>query len=229
MSALIFSRSFRSDVLGGEGEATVFGILSVKGVSIVLLCGLFLGGLLYPLKFIHITGPTPEDTDNANNNGSNPPLSDRDPLDNLPEIPPGRLLKAYPFRAQLEDCALGNCEIELRLKGFDSKGRLRYDHSTRFTKWLTGDFVDTNFGTVEKMYFEADETIRFELYCRMIGQTEWKFGEDRVLDWSPRHEGDETRQTGYAVWLYCGGESYRVGIGIGVGVTTRRTNEPSVK
>ena len=53
VSALIFNQSFRNDVLGGEGEATVLGILSVKGVAIVLLCGLFLAGLLYPLQFIN--------------------------------------------------------------------------------------------------------------------------------------------------------------------------------
>jgi len=53
VSALILNQSFRNDILGGEGEASVLGILSVKGVAIVLLCGLFLGGLLYPLKFIN--------------------------------------------------------------------------------------------------------------------------------------------------------------------------------
>lgn len=47
--ALIFSSRFRDDVLGGEGEATVAGVLSVKGVAIVLLCALFLGGFIYPL------------------------------------------------------------------------------------------------------------------------------------------------------------------------------------
>lgn len=51
VAALILSKSFRSDVLGGEGEASILGMLSVKGVSIVLLCALFIGGLLYPLKF----------------------------------------------------------------------------------------------------------------------------------------------------------------------------------
>ena len=52
IGALIFSQTFRNDVLAGEGEASVLGVLSVKGVAIVLLCGLFLGGLLYPLRFV---------------------------------------------------------------------------------------------------------------------------------------------------------------------------------
>lgn len=51
VSALIINKSFRSDVLGGEGEATVLGLLSIKGVVIVVLCGLFLGGFIYPLKY----------------------------------------------------------------------------------------------------------------------------------------------------------------------------------
>ncbi len=34
-------------------RSSSFGILSVKGVAIVLLCGLFIGGLLYPLQFIN--------------------------------------------------------------------------------------------------------------------------------------------------------------------------------
>ena len=62
VGALIFSQSFRNDVLGGEGEATVLGIISVKGVAIVLLCGIFVGGLLYPLQFATNTNnetPTP--------------------------------------------------------------------------------------------------------------------------------------------------------------------------
>lgn len=49
VTALIFSSSFRNDVLGSEGEARILGIISVKGVSIVVLSALFLGGLIYPL------------------------------------------------------------------------------------------------------------------------------------------------------------------------------------
>jgi len=48
--ALILNAKFRSDILGGEGEAKVLGFISVKGVAIVLLCALFLGGLIYPLS-----------------------------------------------------------------------------------------------------------------------------------------------------------------------------------
>lgn len=47
--ALIFSGPFRDAVLGGEGEARVIGLFTVKGVAIVLLCAIFLAGMLYPL------------------------------------------------------------------------------------------------------------------------------------------------------------------------------------
>ncbi len=52
VGAFILSAGFRDAVLGAQGEATVTGILSVKGVAIVLLCGLFLAGLLIPLGYI---------------------------------------------------------------------------------------------------------------------------------------------------------------------------------
>jgi len=47
--ALIFRRDFRDALLGGPGEATIFGLLTVKGVGIVLLCGLLIGGILFAL------------------------------------------------------------------------------------------------------------------------------------------------------------------------------------
>ncbi len=45
--ALIFKESFRSDVLGGEGEASILRIITVRGAAIVLLAGLLLGGLVF--------------------------------------------------------------------------------------------------------------------------------------------------------------------------------------
>ena len=45
--ALIFRRDFRDALLGAPGEATVFGILTVKGVAIVLLCTLLIGAILF--------------------------------------------------------------------------------------------------------------------------------------------------------------------------------------
>ena len=48
--ALIFSVKYRRDMLGHEGEAKVFGLITVKGVAIVLLSALFLGGMLFPLS-----------------------------------------------------------------------------------------------------------------------------------------------------------------------------------
>lgn len=49
MVALIASPDFRTAVLGGPGEATILNLVTVKGVAIVLLCGLFIGGLLSAL------------------------------------------------------------------------------------------------------------------------------------------------------------------------------------
>ena len=37
-------------MLGGTGEASVLGVLTVKGVAIVLLCALFVGGLIYSVQ-----------------------------------------------------------------------------------------------------------------------------------------------------------------------------------
>ena len=46
---LVFSSRFRSDVLGGQGEATVLGLVTAKGTAIIVLCALFIGGMLFPL------------------------------------------------------------------------------------------------------------------------------------------------------------------------------------
>jgi hypothetical protein len=48
--ALIFRRDFRDAVLGGPGEASVLGLITVKGVAIVLLCGILVGGILFILQ-----------------------------------------------------------------------------------------------------------------------------------------------------------------------------------
>ena len=45
--AFIFSQKFRQDVVGGEGQATIFGLISVQGVIIVLLCGILVGAILW--------------------------------------------------------------------------------------------------------------------------------------------------------------------------------------
>lgn len=49
IATLCLSADFRTDMLGGEGEATVAGFISVKGVAVVLLSALLLGGMLFPL------------------------------------------------------------------------------------------------------------------------------------------------------------------------------------
>jgi hypothetical protein len=67
--ALIFRRDFRDAVLGGPGEASVLGILTVKGVAIVLLCGLLIGAILFALIRLHVQPPAT--TSNASST-SNP-------------------------------------------------------------------------------------------------------------------------------------------------------------
>ena len=44
------SNSFRADILKTNNEASIFGVLSVKGVAIIVLTGLFLGGLIWSLS-----------------------------------------------------------------------------------------------------------------------------------------------------------------------------------
>ena len=62
VAALIFNSKFRQDIMAGEGEASVLGILSVKGVVIVLLSGLFLGALI-------LTAKSGMNTNNTNTTG----------------------------------------------------------------------------------------------------------------------------------------------------------------
>ena len=53
--ALIFSGDFRSAVLGGTpGEASIGGIITVKGVAIVLLCALFIGAIMLALEKVPV-------------------------------------------------------------------------------------------------------------------------------------------------------------------------------
>ena len=56
--AFIVSENFRTAVLGSPGEATVFGLISVKGVVIVLLCAVLTGAVLYLLRTL--PEPTPQ-------------------------------------------------------------------------------------------------------------------------------------------------------------------------
>lgn len=47
ISAFIFSEKFRKDVIASEGEASVFGMINVKGVIIVLLTAIFCGAFIW--------------------------------------------------------------------------------------------------------------------------------------------------------------------------------------
>jgi hypothetical protein len=57
VGALILRRDFRDAVLGGPGEATILRFLTVKGAAIVLLCGLFIGGILFALTILPQPSP----------------------------------------------------------------------------------------------------------------------------------------------------------------------------
>ena len=52
ISAMIFNSSFRDAMLGGSGDVKIAGIITAQGVAIVLLCALFLSGLIYPMSKI---------------------------------------------------------------------------------------------------------------------------------------------------------------------------------
>jgi hypothetical protein len=56
--ALIFRRDFRDDMLGGSGEAIFFKIFTVKGATILVLCGIFIGAILFCLNKIEHTDLT---------------------------------------------------------------------------------------------------------------------------------------------------------------------------
>lgn len=47
VGALILSRRFRQDMLRGDGQAKVLGILTVNGAAVVLIIGLLLGALVW--------------------------------------------------------------------------------------------------------------------------------------------------------------------------------------
>lgn len=47
--ALIFKQDFRKDVTAKQGKASLFNAVSVEGVIVVLLSGMLLAGLLYPV------------------------------------------------------------------------------------------------------------------------------------------------------------------------------------
>ena len=50
ITAFIFSKKFREDVISSEGEASVFGMINVKGVIVVLLSAIFVGAFIYIIQ-----------------------------------------------------------------------------------------------------------------------------------------------------------------------------------
>lgn len=61
VGAFIFSENFRKDVIASEGEASVFGMINVKGVIIILLAGIFCGAFVWILSENSKTTPSTKD------------------------------------------------------------------------------------------------------------------------------------------------------------------------
>lgn len=49
VGGLIFNAGFRKDLVASEGKASLFGIISVEGVMVLVLCALFVFGMIYPI------------------------------------------------------------------------------------------------------------------------------------------------------------------------------------
>jgi hypothetical protein len=148
-----------------------------------------------------------------------------------PTIPPGRLLVVAPFRARLNDCTKASCDVDFVLKGYDAKGRLRFDAKQEFKRWINGEFRDTSFNTSDRLFFEVptpdqSESVRFLLYCKADGSDHFLFGSDRTFDWKP---WNEKGTPGYGDWLKCGDDSFTASVGIWVNIATARLGEPAVR
>jgi hypothetical protein len=153
------------------------------------------------------------------------------PLPIVPKaIPPGRLLSVSPFRVKLDDCALAKCDVTLVLRRYDPHGRLRYEARERFANWGTGEFRTTHFDSTDKLYFQANETVTFKLYCK-LGNGSMLVGDldpdINVMNWTEYFEGGVGR--GYAKWIFCGDDQFKASVGIGVSVAMERVNESAVK
>lgn len=95
----VFNQKFRQDVIAGKGKASIFGILSVEGVIIVVLCGIIAGCLIYfTTKFLppqilikklpgELQMITPEETlEKIREFVENKNLSDEDVLDKIKNL-----------------------------------------------------------------------------------------------------------------------------------------------
>lgn len=121
--ALIFSKQFRDAMLGGEGEASVLGVLTVKGVAIVLLCALFVGGLIYPL---YSQSPTlPSAGNELDNNQSRCPETDciqeissiLSPLEAYTsDTDPKNIVALTNNESENKKAKIAKCEAELKQK-----------------------------------------------------------------------------------------------------------------
>jgi Carboxypeptidase regulatory-like domain len=141
-------------------------------------------------------------------------------------IPPDRLLAAAPFRTRLDDCVQSTCDVTLVLRGYDSHRRLRYEARETSTGWRIGEFHTTKFNTFDTLYFYANESVHFQLYCK-AGNGMILAGEEEDLKWNEYHEGNEFKN--YAAWLSCGNDAFKASVGIGVDVASDRVNEPPVR
>lgn len=68
IGAFVFSSSFRKDVTAAEGEASVLGMFSVKGVLIILLCAIFCGTFIVIFQSDKKNSSTRVDVSQTSNN-----------------------------------------------------------------------------------------------------------------------------------------------------------------
>ena len=133
ISAMIFNATFRDAMLGGSGDVKVAGILTVQGVAIVLLCALFLAGLVYPLSK---TSDLKRDLSQAAS------INDQAPLPSKSQVPKRysfkvglqkpddldvhlfRVENGSPFNVEITPYDVGGLYIPLKMELWDAAGEL---------------------------------------------------------------------------------------------------------
>ncbi|TSE14054.1 hypothetical protein C1D09_000770 [Mesorhizobium intechi] len=143
-------------------------------------------------------------------------------------VPPGRLVSVAPFRMHMAYCAATKCDIELILRGYDDRGKLRLDLLQKFDAVWTSVFIDTTLNSNYKLYFEfgqQSDSVRplsLKLYCRFHGEI--IEGQQVSVSWSA---ADEVTGS-YSTWVTCKNDSIEASLGLSVAQAMQRLDEPAV-